>query len=425
MIVNKELKEFYQRFEKNFLEKIMDYDNIEKLYGNQFNRLGFFNTPLSAAYSLGEYLKVNYNEEIEMMSYRYLKKAFEININPNINVVAGLSVHYGITSLGYTLLQLDSNGTKYKKVTNDLNNIINSNIKSLLPRLKDRYCNDEHDLILGISGVGRYLINFKRENDSLDSVKGILKNFISIDRRKDEFYWKTPYELQLNEDKPYYKSGHYKIGLAHGIAGPLALLSIAFKEGIILDGQLETIKNLVDILIKFGEKTPDGLFWNCERENIEEKADFVDARPIWCNGMGGVMNTLLLASDVLGDKGLLDELSFEFKNTLNKISDKKYKLDSPMICHGYAGLLKICNAINSIINSKEIDEHKVNIIKILREYYSEDKRFNFTDDYISQEGKEIEADNISFLNGSTGILTSLVEEFNDVDTISSQLLLLK
>ena len=96
----------------------------------------------------------------------------------------------------------------------------------------------EYDVISGLSGVGRYLLCISDNPEALKRLKVILKYCISliqpicINGEHVPGWYIAPENLFTNADREKYPQGSFNCGLAHGIAGPLALLSLASQQGI-------------------------------------------------------------------------------------------------------------------------------------------------------------------------------------------------
>ena len=62
--------------------------------------------------------------------------------------------------------------------------------------------------------------------------------------------------------------GYFNCGLSHGIPGPLALLSVAYKEGVIVEGQKEAIEKIGSwlmskvVISSQGKYFPTAISWD-------------------------------------------------------------------------------------------------------------------------------------------------------------------
>ncbi|HEY4004967.1 MAG TPA: lanthionine synthetase LanC family protein [Pseudonocardia sp.] len=136
--------------------------------------------------------------------------------------------------------------------------------------------------------------------------------------------------------------GHANLGIAHGIAGPLALLATAARHDITVPGHHDAIGRICDWLEHWRRGTPDRAWWP-EMLSLPEAHTGIlrqpgPGRPSWCYGTPGLARAQQLAALALGDPhrqhraeqaliGCLDD-----DHQLGQITDAS-------LCHGWAGLV--------------------------------------------------------------------------------------
>ena len=105
----------------------------------------------------------------------------------------------------------------------------------------------EYDLIRGLTGIGAYLLHRHGGGDPLH--QEVLKNVLSYLVRLTEPLtiggeavpgWWTG-NAPDDQPSPRWPGGHGNLGMAHGIAGPLTLLSTAMRQGATVAGQPDAI----------------------------------------------------------------------------------------------------------------------------------------------------------------------------------------
>ena len=280
-----------------------------------------------------------------------------------------------------------------------------------------------YDLVSGLTGIGMYLLWDEDINGRKKEVlKSILDYFVCL--CGDNLYqgrivpgWHIEYENQTREeDRRNFAQGNLNFGMAHGILGPLLVLSEAYKKGMIVEGQLEAIKKVIMIYMKFKTLDRDGVYNWASQLKIE---DFIDNKCIdrireprasWCYGNIGISRALYLVSKNIGDNELLQ---FSINNLLSiaQLDSRKYLLESPIICHGYSGMLAIlnllCKEIGHPILKSKIHELIAEIIKLYDENYS----YGFVNcGTVEKNGIKVK-EYIEFydlLNGATGVVLTLV-----------------
>lgn len=196
----------------------------------------------------------------------------------------------------------------------------------------------EFDLIRGLTGLGALLLT---RNDTSPLLEEVLSYLVSLSR---------PIRIQGQELPGWWSDvgptgeemdgGHGNNGVAHGIAGPLAVLSLAVRHGVQVPGQLDAIGVFTRWLDRYGCR-----YWITRHHLFDPgPPEPLPARPSWCYGQLGIARTQQLAAIALNDPvrrltaedtvvRLLADLA-----CLGRISDAS-------LCHGWAGLLTVTRAV--------------------------------------------------------------------------------
>ncbi|MFC7593524.1 lanthionine synthetase C family protein [Nonomuraea antimicrobica] len=197
----------------------------------------------------------------------------------------------------------------------------------------------EFDLIRGLTGLGALLL--ARAGWPPPLLHEVLTHLVTlavpaeVDARVLPGWW--------SPDSPGHQEiagGHANNGVAHGIAGPLALLSLATRHDILVEGQIDAIETFVTWLEEFG-----GFYWIALGHLLaDEPQQAPPLRPSWCYGDLGIARTLQLAALALGDdarRQKAEELALAALTDparLDRVTDAS-------LCHGWAGLLTVATAI--------------------------------------------------------------------------------
>lgn len=101
------------------------------------------------------------------------------------------------------------------------------------------------------------------------------------------------------------------MGLAHGIPGPICVLSSALIQGIKVKGQERAIEKMANFLLEFSEKEQDSLFWkgiiSFEEYQYGSPPNAVNfSRDAWCYGRPGVCLALVKAGKALQNTELIN-----------------------------------------------------------------------------------------------------------------------
>ncbi|WP_113704725.1 lanthionine synthetase C family protein [Nonomuraea lactucae] len=197
----------------------------------------------------------------------------------------------------------------------------------------------EFDLIRGLTGLGALLLT--RAGSPPPLLQEVLAHLVTLavpaetDARVLPGWW--------SPDSPGHQEiagGHANNGVAHGIAGPLALLSLAARRGILVEGQLEAIETFATWLEEFGAS-----YWiTLDHLLAAEPQQAPPLRPSWCYGDLGIARTLQLAALALDDDARRQKAE-ELAIAALTDSARLDRVTDASLCHGWAGLLTVTTAI--------------------------------------------------------------------------------
>ncbi|HEV3157369.1 MAG TPA: lanthionine synthetase C family protein, partial [Candidatus Baltobacteraceae bacterium] len=120
----------------------------------------------------------------------------------------------------------------------------------------------EFDLIYGLSGIGAFLLRRHPRSGSLEQILSYLVRLtypLNCDGDLLPGWWAghDPFLTPSSVNS----SGHGNLGMAHGISGPLALLSLAKCHGITVDGQSDAIERICVWLDTWRQDGDRGWWW--------------------------------------------------------------------------------------------------------------------------------------------------------------------
>lgn len=129
--------------------------------------------------------------------------------------------------------------------------------------------------------------------------------------------------------------------MAHGLPGPLALLSLSTSHGVEVSGQQDAIVRTADLLVhaQCGDEWGVG-FPAAEPVRAPCGEGSMPARSAWCYGPPGVARALWLAGAASGRSEYRD-LALAAMTAVFERPIPNRRIDSPTLCHGVAGLLQV------------------------------------------------------------------------------------
>ncbi|MFE0380031.1 lanthionine synthetase C family protein [Streptomyces inhibens] len=199
-----------------------------------------------------------------------------------------------------------------------------------------------YDTLAGAAGLARHLLLDPARHPQL--LRDTLSYFVRLTRpvrahgRTVPGWW-VPTQPAVDPDARFTR-GHFNLGLAHGICGPLVLLARGWEEGIRVPGHEEAMARIADHLLAF--RRYDGLWPGAigfDDFLSGDRAPAVDDNMVaWCYGTPGVARALYLAGRAL-DRA-------DWRRTAVQALGDALGLRPPgatdsSLCHGWAGLLHL------------------------------------------------------------------------------------
>ena len=283
------------------------------------------------------------------------------------------------------------------------------------------------ELIYGLSGVLRYC--YDEGTGSLCHALGDEVVNALIRRLKPKIIQNKPvpgfHYMPSKIEKQYMDTpapnGCINYGMAHGIAGTIDALSFAYRKNHNLEAK-KTIELLIAEFLS-ARYYVDGIVYWPGRISFEqyfglEEFPHVTNRMSWCYGSPGVLRALYLAAEAISMTEV-KRLAIDEMEKIAVMDTSQYGLNSPIICHGLAGMVLIMRRMY-IDTQKEIFASKAFEI-------TESLIYNFA--YRETENRHlIEPQKIrsyDYLGGYTGILQTIYSTITCVAIVNEKRLLLR
>jgi lantibiotic biosynthesis protein len=204
----------------------------------------------------------------------------------------------------------------------------------------------EYDLISGLAGLGVYHLarHGPAGSGMTAAVLGYLVALAEPVRRHGESlpgWWSGTGPAGAPD--PAWPGGHLNLGMAHGIAGVLALLSGAMRAGIQVDGQAKAVTELCATFDRYRQGSTACPWWPALVTLGERKRGRADAgrqaRPSWCYGTPGQARAQQLAGLALGDQEMMRTAE---RALAGCVLDRQVTslLTDASLCHGWAGVVQ-------------------------------------------------------------------------------------
>ncbi|MYV96729.1 lanthionine synthetase C family protein [Streptomyces sp. SID3343] len=287
-------------------------------------------------------------------------------------------------------------------------------VRGALPAVGDQplTTNGAFEVVRGMSGVGRYLL--ARGDGCADELRLVLSWLVALadgeigHRGHRVPRWWTTAAPKLGQEVEL-PDGHLNLGLSHGIAGPLALLSLAWREGVVVDGQREAIESIAALLTRWAVPDPDGggVSWpgyvTLDRWARGPGTTGTRQRPSWCYGVPGVSRAVQLAALALGRADWHDLARRSLIGLLDAPVET-WVTDDPALCHGWGGLLHVLGRMNAEWDDPRLTRVCDELAAVVIGRFRDEYRFGFrsTMTHVA-EGADVPA----FLEGAAGVAAAL------------------
>jgi hypothetical protein len=265
----------------------------------------------------------------------------------------------GASGLAFAASELSRNGTRYQRLLGSLDDVICPqaiNMAENMTAQRDGITVGDFDVISGLSGLGAYLLTRRHESRAATVLCSVIRALVELtELGPDPPRWHTPSRLVWDEGMAQvYPHGNLNCGLAHGIPGPLALLSLSHRAGVAAPGLPEAIAHVADWLCRNRLDDEWGANWPTAvpldevqtpqgpalRPGTAAAAPDGPSRCAWCYGSPGVARSLWLAGEAL-NRDDYRAIAIAAMEAVFRRPVPVRRIDSPTFCHGVAGLLHI------------------------------------------------------------------------------------
>lgn len=250
---------------------------------------------------------------------------------------------------------------------------------------------DGYDLINGLSGPARLLTDCVQDPAETAPIveRALMETLthlvavcapISVANRQVPG-WYVPPELQITDrDRADYPRGDFNLGLAHGIAGPLMVLSLAVRRGIEVPGIREAIGEICRWLISWIQYDEHGRYWPCrvslDDELAADRPGNLFTRTAWCYGAPGIAAAMHHAGVSLNEPKWRATAAGVLREALRR-PESQWTLNGPTVCHGYAGLLQVVHRVGTAEADEELLAARGRLVSRVLDYFDPETPFGF------------------------------------------------
>jgi lantibiotic biosynthesis protein len=220
----------------------------------------------------------------------------------------------------------------------DRNEAVDDALLRLLSRADERAA--PYDLVVGLTGLGVYALQRYPRPAAIECLRRIVE-LLRESAQRDEhgLYWWTP-PAELHEEwRKEYPSGRADLGVAHGVAGPIALLGCICGAGIERATARPLLEGAAAWLFAHSVPTEASLtfpLW------VAPGFQPYPARCAWCYGDPGIATALLTAARGVGNAGWAQTAVALACRAADRSASETGVVNGGF-CHGAAGLAHLYN----------------------------------------------------------------------------------
>ncbi|ADP78957.1 lanthionine synthetase C family protein [Pseudofrankia inefficax] len=213
-----------------------------------------------------------------------------------------------------------------------------------------------YDVITGLAGAGRVLLAAHQSGHAA-AEPGLLAALTTLARLINQPAGSRPGWWLPADRHPAavnaHPSGAATTGMAHGIAGPLALLAIGHQAGCTVPGQRDAITQAAAWLLRWRDERTGTWPPHITGDELDAgRADPpVGRADAWCYGIPGISRALTLA----GQAGQESTTQDATRDALRALADRpgRWDVDGPTLCHGHAGVLRTAHAMHHPVLARQ------------------------------------------------------------------------
>ncbi|MEK4114765.1 lanthionine synthetase C family protein [Paenibacillus sp. FSL W8-0919] len=300
-----------------------------------------------------------------------------------------ISLFSGVTGVAYGLFIASDDRTNYSQALSQLNQYITSQyVERPILGL------DSLDVIRGLCGIARYVLEASGyDEDMRDIAVPLIMNIVGKSGAMMD-------DIRSGMDQLVHH------GMAHGLAGTLALLVTALHKSVEVENLQHTIHRIAHYMVQQIREDRYGRFWPMSsRPGSSYRSEGEEIRQIegWCHGTLGISFALLRAGIHCNNEGW-KRVAAEAAGSAFRLGEKELGSMTPSFCHGLAGLLQLANHWHALCDIREASLFSDKVASRLVKMFDESCPFGYRD-----QEDAISTDNPGLLQGAVGIALSLLD----------------
>jgi hypothetical protein len=332
----------------------------------------------------------------------------------------------GLAGLATAASLLSRDGTRYDKLLTTLEGALVERVERASERVLGSRPHGVpvalFDVISGLTGAGRYLLDRAQSEPCRQALQTLLRAFVYLSEEGADAvpHWHTGFRHATEALRDAHPDGNVNLGMAHGLPGPLALLSLSASHGVEVGRQHDAIVRTADLLVhaqcsdEWGAGFPSAVSIRAPRGEATGPT-----RSAWCYGPPGVARALWLAGAASGRSEYRD-LALAAMTAVFERPAPDRRIDSPTLCHGVAGLLQVTLRFAREGAGTSFSSAAQALTAQLLAAYEPESRFGYRD--LKPSG--VRVDNPGLLEGAAGVALVLLAAATSAEPAWDRILML-
>jgi len=271
-----------------------------------------------------------------------------------------------------------------------------------------------HDLVVGVTGLGVYALQRYPRPLAIECLRRVVERLHERAQHDEHgLYWWTPPAEIHPEWRKQYPSGWADLGVAHGVAGAIALLGSICGAGVEQAAARSLLEGAVRWLLAHSMPTEAGPTFP-----LWVAPDFqpYPARCAWCYGDPGIAAALLVAARGVGDAGW-EQAAVALACRAAARPTSETGVVNACFCHGAAGLAHIYNRMYQATGEPRLRDAAVYWLERTLGFYrlARDKEGSWVQGSWDPEQKPWTWTGIELVEGAAGVALVLLAAATSVE----------
>lgn len=328
-----------------------------------------------------------------------------------------VGLYGGVAGLVWPLAHLERQGIMVSQI--DLDDVDELLIEAVPESITPAY-----DLISGVVGLGVYFLERTPDPSACEGLRRVLDRlYATAIRDQHGARWLTSASLVPAIQRAKAPDGKYDLGMAHGIAGVIALLALMVIENHDAERSLILLEESVRWLVGYESTEVAGCAYASTLDARDLSAISV-RRPAWCYGDLGIATAYRLAAMALEDPSLRSRATRLARGAASIAAMSTRGTVDTSLCHGAAGIAHLLGLLGRTLQAPDLQDKSAawqETALAMRNHEEGIAGYYFMD-YSSGAARRMP--DATFLQGATGVGLSLLSMLRPTNGSSWERLLL-